>query len=59
MVPEMATVSAGVAPRLPANDEPSDMATEKVATLVPAAELSGKDVVVVKNVIAVGVGRDD
>jgi hypothetical protein len=35
------------------------MATEKVATLVPAAELSGKDVVVVKNVIAVGVGRDD
>jgi len=35
------------------------MDTEKVATLVPETELSGKDVVVVKNVIAVGVGRDD
>ena len=58
MVPEIATVSAGLAPRVPANNEPSDMDTEKVATLVPAGELSGRDVVVVTNVMPVGVGRD-
>ena len=59
MLPEIATVPAGLAPRVPANDEPSDMDTEKVATVVPAGELSGRDVVVVTNVMPVGVGRDD
>jgi hypothetical protein len=58
MLPEIATVPAGLAPRVPANDEPSDMDTEKVATVVPAGELSGRDVVVVTNVMPVGVGRD-
>jgi hypothetical protein len=58
MLLEIATVPAGLAPRVPANDEPSDMDTEKVATVVPAGELSGRDVVVVTNVMPVGVGRD-
>jgi hypothetical protein len=58
MLPEIATVPAGLAPRVPAKDEPSDMDTEKVATVVPAGELSGRDVVVVTNVMPVGVGRD-
>jgi hypothetical protein len=58
MLPEIATVPAGLAPRVPANDEPSDMDTEKVATVVPAGELSGRDAVVVRKVIPVGVGRD-
>ena len=58
MLPEIATVPAGLAPRVPANVEPSDMDTEKVATVVPAGELSGRDVVVVTNVMPVGVGRD-
>ena len=58
MLPEIATVPAGLAPRVPANDEPSDMDTEKVAIVVPAGELSGRDVVVVTNVMPVGVGRD-
>jgi hypothetical protein len=44
---------------VPANGEPSEIATEKVATVVPAGKLSGRDVVVVTNVIPVGVGRDD
>jgi hypothetical protein len=56
--PEIATVPAGLAPRVPENREPSDMDTEKVATVVPAGELSGRDVVVVTNVMPVGVGRD-
>jgi hypothetical protein len=58
MLPEIATVPTGLAPRVPANDEPSDMDTEKEATVVPAGELSGSDVVVVTNVMPVGVGRD-
>jgi hypothetical protein len=58
MLPEITTVPAGLAPRVPANNEPSDMDTEKVATVVPAGELSGRDVVVVTNVMPVGVGRD-
>ena len=58
MLPEIVTVPAGLAPSVPANDEPSDMDTEKVATVVPAGELSGRDVVVVTNVMPVGVGRD-
>jgi len=59
VVPEIATVSAGLALRVPANDEPSDIDTEKVATVVPACELSGRDVIVVTNVMPVGVGRED
>jgi hypothetical protein len=47
VLPEIATVPAGLAPRVPANGEPSDMDTEKVAIVVPAGELSGSDVVVV------------
>ena len=56
MLPEIATVPAGLAPRVPENGEPSDMDTEKVATVVPAGELSGRDVVVVTKVMPVGVG---
>ena len=59
MLPEIATVPAGLAPRVPANNEPSDMDTEKVATVVPAGELSGRAVVVVTNVMPIGVGRVD
>jgi len=59
VVPEIATVSAGLALRVPANDEPSDIDTEKVATVVPAGELSGRGVIVVTNVMPVGVGRED
>ena len=40
-----------------ANEEPSDMDTEKVGIVVPASELSGRDVVVVTNLTPVGVGR--
>ncbi len=58
MLPEIATVPGGLAPRVPANDEPSDIDTEKVAAVVPAGELSGRDAVVVTNVMPVGVGRD-
>ena len=58
MLPEIATTPAGLVPIVPANGEPSEVATEKVATVVPAGELSGRDVVVVTNVIPVGVGRD-
>jgi hypothetical protein len=55
----MATTPAGLAPRMPVNGEPSEVATERVATVVPAGELSGRDAVVVTNIIPVGVGRDD
>ena len=58
MLPETATVPVGLAPRVPANEEPSDTDTEKVAIVVPAGELSGRDVVVVTNVMPVGVGSD-
>jgi hypothetical protein len=57
--PEIATVLLGLAAKVPANEEPSDIDTEKVATVVPAGELSGSDVVVVTKVMPVGVGRDD
>ena len=56
MVPEIATVLAGLAARVPANVEPSDMETKKVATVVPVGELSGSEAAVVTNVIPVGVG---
>jgi len=55
---EIATVPAGLAPRMPANGEPSDMETEKVVIVVPADELSGRDVVAVTKVMPVGVGSD-
>ena len=58
MVPEIATVLAGLAARVPANVEPSDMETKKVATVVPVGELSGSEAAVVTNVIPVGVGRE-
>jgi hypothetical protein len=49
---------AGLAPSVPENAEPSDIDTEKVATVVPEGVLSGRDVVAVTNVMPVGVGRD-
>jgi len=55
--PEIATVLVGLATDVPANDEPSDIDTENVATVVPAGELSGRDVVVVTMVMPVGVGN--
>jgi hypothetical protein len=58
VLPEIAIVPAGLAANVPANAEPSDMDTEKVATVVPASELSARDVVVVTNVMPVGVGGD-
>ena len=54
VLPEIATLSAGLAPKVPANDEPSDMDTENVATVVPAGELSGREVAVVPNVMPSG-----
>ena len=57
VLPEIATVPAGLAPKVPENGEPSDIDTEKVATVVPAGELSGRDADVVRNVMPVGVGR--
>jgi hypothetical protein len=59
VLPEIATLSAGLAPKVPANDEPSDMDTENVATVVPAGELSGREVAVVPNVMPVGVATED
>ena len=47
---------AGLALRVPENAEPSDIDTEKTATLVPETELSGKDAVVEIKVMLVGVG---
>jgi hypothetical protein len=58
VLPEIATALPGLAARVPANVEPSDIDTEKVASVVPAGELSGRDVVVVTKVMPVGVGRD-
>ena len=39
--PEIATVLVGLAVKVPANRGPSNTDTEKVATVVPAGELSG------------------
>ena len=58
MLPEIATVPAGLVPSVPTNAEPSDIDTETVAIAVPAGELSGSDVIFVTNVTPVGVGRD-
>ena len=58
MLPEIATVPVGLTPRVHGNEEPSDMDPEKVAIVVPAGELSGRDVVVVTKLTPVGVGRN-
>jgi ABC-type Fe3+-citrate transport system substrate-binding protein len=55
VLPEIATVPTGLAPRVPVNGEPSDVDTEKVATVVPAAELSGRDAAVGVKLMPVGV----
>jgi hypothetical protein len=39
----MVTVPAGLAARVPAKAEPSDMDTAMAATIAPAAALSGRD----------------
>ena len=57
MVPAIATVLAGLAPRVPENGEPSEVDTEKVATVVPATALSLRDVVTGLNLMPVGTGR--
>jgi hypothetical protein len=56
MLAEIATVSAGVAAREPEKLEPSDIDTEKTPTVVPAGELSGRDVVAEVKVTPVGLG---
>ena len=58
MLPEIATVLAGLVPSVPTNAEPSDIDTDTVAIAVPAGELSGSDVIFVTKVTPVGVGRD-
>ena len=55
MVPATATVLAGLAVRVPENGEPSEVDTEKVATVVPATALSLSDVFT-GNLIPVGTG---
>ena len=52
--PEIVTVPAGLAPRVPENDEPSDIETATAATVVPAAALSGRDVALGVKVTLVG-----
>jgi hypothetical protein len=59
MLPEIATIPGGLAPKVPVKEDPSDIDTANVATDVPAGELSGRDVDVVTNVMPVGVGGDD
>ena len=51
MFAAIATVLAGLAARVPENADPSDIATEKEATVVPETELSGKDATADLNVI--------
>jgi hypothetical protein len=55
VLPEIATVPAGRATRVPANGEPSDIDTAKVATIVPASEVSGRDTAEGMNAMPVGV----
>jgi hypothetical protein len=52
----MITVPAGLAARVPANAEPSDIDIETAATVVPAAALSGRDAAVGVKMTLVGVG---
>jgi hypothetical protein len=55
-LPEIVTVPAGLAARVPANAEPSDIDTATAATVVPAAALSGRDAALGVKVTLVGVG---
>jgi len=55
-LPEIATVSAGLALRVPEKAESSDIETLNVATVVPETVLSGSEVVAETNVMPVGVG---
>jgi hypothetical protein len=55
-LPEIATVSAGLAWRVPENGDLSDIETVKVATVVPENELSGSEVVAGSSVMPVGMG---
>src|SRR5262249_61584410 len=56
VVPEIATISVGLAAKVPENAEPSDIDTENVATVVPDTELSGKEAAAGLNAIPVGLG---
>jgi hypothetical protein len=55
-LPEIVTVPTGLAARVPANAEPSDIDTATAATVVPAAALSGRDAALGVQVTLVGVG---
>jgi hypothetical protein len=55
-LPEIVTVPAGLAARVPKNTEPSDVDTATAATVVPAAALSGRDAALGVKVTPVGVG---
>src|SRR5258708_22462078 len=55
LLPEIVTVPAGLAARVPVNTDPSDIATETAATGVPAAALSGRDAAVGVKMTPVGV----
>ena len=57
-LPEIVTVPAGLAARVPANAEPSDIDTAMAATIVPAAVLSGRDTALGAKVTTAGVGAD-
>src|SRR5256885_344661 len=56
LLPETVTVPAGLAARVPANTDPSDIATEMAATVVPTAALSGRDAALGVNMTPLGVG---
>src|SRR5208282_2209811 len=53
--PEIVTVPAGLAVRVPAKTEPSDIDTETAATVLPVAALSGSEAVLGVNVTPVGI----
>jgi hypothetical protein len=55
-LPEIVTVPAGLATRVPENAEPLDIDTEAAATVVPAAALSDRDAALGAKVTPVGVG---
>jgi hypothetical protein len=59
LLPEIVTVAAGLAARAPVKVEPPDIDTETMATVVPAAELSGRDAALGVKVTPVGVGGGD
>ncbi len=55
-MPEIVTVPAGLAPRVPENAEPSDIDTATAATVVPAGALFGRDAALGVKVTLVGTG---